>query len=318
MLKIGVIPARFQTSELHDGQKNLINFSLINNHKTIIVLGVHRTNGDKRNPLSAELRKKLILQNYPNVIVEFLRDEKDDVVWSTKLDNIINRYVNSNPKNSVEVCLYGSRDSFIPYYHGKYKTESPVNALDGLSATNLRKQIVEDFLTNKIKDLVSFAKGVIFSQLTRFDISYQAVDVAVVDYYNNKILLGRKKEESKWRFFGGFVDVEDNSLEDAARRELLEESGSYEKGELKYLGSIRVNDWRYKNSNDKIMTAFYTCGFVYGNPKAGDDIVELKWFDLKSFKYDQLVEEHHPLMDILKPYLDENIQSNIYPIIGSV
>jgi bifunctional NMN adenylyltransferase/nudix hydrolase len=96
----------------------------------------------------------------------------------------------------------------------------------------------------------------------------------------NEILLGKRNTEPKYRFFGGFVSPKDESLESAAIRELTEEAGSFEKGAPQYLGSIRVDDWRYKHEEDKILTAVFLVPYVFGRPEPGDDIDEVRWFHI--------------------------------------
>ena len=36
-------------------------------------------------------------------------------------------------------------------------------------------------------------------------------------------------------------------------------------GDFKMLFSTKVNDWRFRGENDKIMTNFYVCNYLWGN-----------------------------------------------------
>ena len=47
--------------------------------------------------------------------------------------------------------------------------------------------------------------------------------------------------------------------------------------------SARVNDWRYKSEDSKIMTTLFLGRFGFGEAKPSDDIAEVKWFDVSHF-----------------------------------
>ena len=123
--------------------------------------------------------------------------------------------------------------------------------------------------------------------------------------------------------------IADDSFEEAAQRELEEETGVFVSfPALRYVGSKRVNDWRYANNpSEKIMTHLYVG--LYGEnsngPRADDDIAEVRWFGYdyltKSIRVmpedsgesivttnaaEELVEEHLPLWEMLKTYIDTN------------
>lgn len=122
--------------------------------------------------------------------------------------------------------------------------------------------------------------------------------VDVVIRKGDLLLLGRKPHQSKFRFVGGFADPAlDNSYEDAAKREAKEETG-IEVQSVKYLGSARIDDPRYRNTPDCIITHLFEAAEWSGEPVASDDIAELKWVDRKQLKPDVFVDEHHVLWDL--------------------
>jgi bifunctional NMN adenylyltransferase/nudix hydrolase len=126
---------------------------------------------------------------------------------------------------------------------------------------------------------------------------YATVDVVI--RRGSKILLGRKAHQSKFRFVGGFADPAlDNSYEDAAKREAKEETG-IEVLTVKYLGSARIDDPRYRNTPDCIITHLFEAVVWSGEPVASDDIAELKWFDANQISAADFVEEHHVLWELL-------------------
>ena len=142
--------------------------------------------------------------------------------------------------------------------------------------------------------------------------SYQAVDIVIINAENNTILLGQKwqnktrtEPKSELRFCGGFVDPSDFSLEYAAKRECREEAGqNLGITEPNYVGSLRIDDPRYRNSEDKIMSAVFVSYYMFGTAKGGDDIAKVGWYQINWLKdYYKLLgilaPEHIPIVDLL-------------------
>lgn len=141
------------------------------------------------------------------------------------------------------------------------------------------------------------------TQMNKYPTSFQAVDNVIYNRETNSLLLVRKKVQSKFRFSGGFVDPEDKSLEEAALRERIEEvSIDLECTKPEYMFSFRVDDPRYRESEDKIMSAVFFNEHLFGSPKALDDLAggEVKWFSIREL-YDGyneiLMPEHIELMN---------------------
>lgn len=129
---------------------------------------------------------------------------------------------------------------------------------------------------------------------------YRDVDGRPVELQHNEAkaigrewLLVRKPAEKLWRLCGGFVDVADESFEMAARREVHEELGC-EVGRLRYVGSFRVDDPRYREKLDKIVTALFVAAYVDGPIRPADDVGEAQWFS--TVDLNQIVVEHRPLL----------------------
>jgi bifunctional NMN adenylyltransferase/nudix hydrolase len=288
---IGVIIGRFQIHELHDSHEELINYVVERHKKVIIFLGVSPVLGTKRNPLDFPSRKRMIEEAYGDVITAVIpiRDVNNDYVWSKNVDSKIREVA---PLGSV--VMYGSRDSFIPHYHGQFDT-CELEAAEKVSATQIRDEVSKQIDKSK-----EFRAGVIYGVYNTFPIVFPTVDVAIMNEDESQVLLGRKEHENKYRFIGGFVDVTDGSYEQAAKREAYEETG-LEVGDLKYVRSMNIEDWRYSKEGDRtITTTLFKAKKIFGKEKANDDIVELRWFKLDDLNADNMVKEHLELLESLK------------------
>jgi len=268
-LKTAVVIARFQTPYLHEGHKSLISQVKETHSRVIILLGVSPITGSRKNPYDYYTREKMIKASYPEIIVLPVSDHPSDKIWSENLDNLL-KGVFPNEQFS----LYGSRDSFIPYYHGKFETIELPNHGD-YNATELRKQYAD-----KVFDSNDFRAGILYALYNQYTKVYPTVDIALFRNEKTEILLGKKAINNKWRLVGGFADPEDADYESAANRELMEECGELETTGMVYETSAKINDWRYRNEADKIITLLFSCDYISGEPVAQDDIAELAWFTL--------------------------------------
>jgi bifunctional NMN adenylyltransferase/nudix hydrolase len=292
---IGVTVARFQVEDLHEGQIKMLDTVCKNHGKVIIFLGIPNGDGGKHDPLDYATREVMIKTLYPNVIVLPQKDNRSDEVWSKNLDASIKL-----PFGDLPALLYGSRDSFIPHYKGQYKT---VELLTDVvySGTQARKKV-----STRILPTSDFRAGVIHSVYAQRPVTYPTVDVVA---YNekNQILLAKKPNEDKYRFIGGFVDRTDMTWEQAARREFMEEANGCEIGDLKYVASGAINDWRYAKSENGIMTTLFLGEFMWGQVKPTDDIAELAWIDPNKIDYEKdIMQEHQHLFVQLLVYLNQN------------
>lgn len=297
-MKTAVIIARFQTPYLHDGHKQLIRMVKEKHSKLIILLGVSPLVGSRKNPYDYHTREKMIKKDYPEVVILPVSDHPSDKVWSDSIDNLL-KGVFSNE----QFCLYGSRDSFIPHYLGKIETaELPEHG--DYNATELRKQYAD-----KVFDSKDFRAGIIYAYYNQYTKVYPTVDIACFKNNRKEILLGKKANNQKWRFVGGFADPEDESYEKSAHRELMEECGEMEVGEMTYETSRKIDDWRYRNESDKIITTLFSCDHIDGSPIAKDDIIDLKWFqlaDLPQLIEDQNVSDEH--VEMLKLIINKYLK----------
>ena len=291
--EIAVIIGRFQIHQLHKAHSDVIESVMSNHKKVILFLGVTQVMGSSSNPLDFASRKSMIQEKYPELVVLSLPDKRDDESWSKNLDVRIREVFQIG-----KVLLYGSRDSFIPHYHGQFDTAELEQEIY-VSGTEIRKQVSEEIKSSK-----EWRAGVIYGNYNRYPTSFQTVDIAVFNEDESKVLLAKKPNEEKYRFIGGFVDVKDTSLEQAAKREFWEEAGKAEIAITSYVGSFRVDDWRYRSERDKIMTVLFKAKYIYGHLSPSDDISELKFFKIEDLKttggiIENIIEEHQSMMSIL-------------------
>lgn len=287
----GCLIGRFQVPEIHKGQRQTIEAVFARHKRVIILLGVSPVKMSRRDPLDFITRKLMIEKAYPKAIVMPIKDMPDDKNWSKGVDSQIEAAV-----GDMTVTMYGSRDSFIPHYFGRYPTIELQASLD-LSGSQAREAA-----STEIRAERGYRVGVIYAAFNRYPISYQCVDAIIWRRVDGNILLGRKKTDQAglYRFVGGFVQPEDESLDRAAKREAMEETGDLEFAEPQYLFSARVEDWRYRKEKDKILTAVFSLEYLWGTVTPSDDIDYLKWFSLTSITPEMLVPEHREIWNKAK------------------
>lgn len=287
----GILIGRFQFYEINDALHALITSIAARHERLVIFLGSNPAPSDL-NPLEWPLRQEMLLEAFDDELeIQELPDVPDDRNWSQELDR---RIMELRP--TLPVTIYGTMDGFVERYSGRYDTQAlPIDSEDMPYALDV----------DGIRHLGSFRAGIMYATLRRFPTVYPTVDIAVFSADYERLLLARKEHEIRFRFPGGFTDPTDESYEMAALRELAEECGELEVDDLTYIGSCRVDDWRYRGSLDGIITHLYTCVLVSGNPAPNDDIVELRWFDVQKLKTEMLTPEHRPLLDLLLEFLTE-------------
>ena len=285
---IGVVIGRMQIHELHQAHRDLIQFVVNKHDRVILFLGLAAIRNTITNPLNFRDRKQMINEVFPNVEVFYVDDQRSDADWSKTLDAQIRKHLTP----SQTCILYGSRDSFIRRYSGKNKTIE-LDSKVFVSGTEIRRQVANGFVPNK-----DYRAGKIAATYERYPVAYQTVDVAILNKEKNELLLVRKPDEKLWRFVGGFSDPNSPSLEADAKRETMEETG-VEVANIRYLSSMKINDWRYRGTECCIKTAFFAADYVFGNPQGADDVAEAKWFSYSEIKPELVMEEHRPLLERL-------------------
>ena len=136
------------------------------------------------------------------------------------------------------------------------------------SGTEIRRSV-----SHAVRASAEFRHGIVYAAHNRHPVAFPTVDMALLRDATDEeleplVALGRKSTDApcKWRFPGGFVDPrQDKSLEAAAARELQEELGqTHGVDAFRFIGSALVDDWRYRNEEDKIMTSLFTAQYSFG------------------------------------------------------
>lgn len=289
-MNTAVIIARFQTPFLHEGHQSLVNEVSSKFQKLVIVLGVSPIPSTTRNPFDYPTREKLLKASYPDLVVLPLSDQPSNTEWSQKLDVLL-----ADTFPNERFTLFGSRNSFIEYYSGRYSTEELPQYGD-FNATALREDHAD-----KVQSSQDFRTGIIYAHYNQFPKVYATVDICVFSADGQSILLAKKPNSHQWRFPGGFSEPTDDSFEQAAQRELQEECGDLITTHWQQEGSYKINDWRYRAERDKIITSFFSCSYVSGLIEPKDDISHLEWLpiiDLPRLMQQELTSaEHQPLFE---------------------
>ncbi len=277
---LSVVIGRFQTPYLHEGHQELLWSAKANSNDVLVLIGCTAATGTDKNPMDFETRLKL----FQNCEVKPLYDMLSDKDWSEQVDKII------ADLGFKEATIFGGKDNSIEgYYSGKHKVKI-IDDIGVHSATALRKEVG---MSNPRKS-EDFRAGIIYATEKRYPIVYSTVDIIVKN--GDKYLVGKKGD--KYCFVGGFVDVDDKSLQDAAIRKLEEETGITNFGDIDYCESIKIDDERYKGTKDCIMTH---C-FLVRNAKNGlGDTIKDKEF--KHFVWANKEELKKLLYDFHKPLL---------------
>ena len=108
------------------------------------------------------------------------------------------------------------------------------------------------------------------------------VGAGIFIYRGRQVLLQKRSDNLCWSMHAGGLELGE-SVEDAARRELFEETG-LTANTMELLGVFSGEKLRYTYPNgDKvsIVQVMYACDDFSGEQKSDDgETVELKWFDI--------------------------------------
>lgn len=291
--KIGVVIGRFQTPELHVGHRNLLDTALNECGRLLVLLGTSPILNTEKDPLPYAARLEMIKESYPDALVSYMPNRKDNSDWARNVDKII-----SEMCPAMTPILYGGRDSSVKTYKesgGRHEIVE-LRAFTDVSASALR-----EMAARTVGKTVDWRAAFIYACVNKYPRITSAVDICVVDPEVGKIMVATKPGCSEVRFPGGFVDIDDGSFLTAAKREIHEEAPGMELANWECVGSCKIDDWRLRGceKSESIMSTFFTCTKVWGSPKAADDIDSVAWVALEEADR-RMTAEHRPLLEMLK------------------
>lgn len=285
---VGVIIGRFQVPELHDGHCDILDYVCERHDKVILFLGLTDVGmSTTENPLDFQARRQMIRAEYPEIEILYIKDMWSDELWSRKLDGQIKDLITPNQT----VMLYGSRDSFIEHYQGTHPT-TELEAEHKVSGKEIRAEIKR----NRTVEDPRWREGAVWAAHARFPTVYTTVDILILNEEETHVLLAKKPHEPLWRVIGGFAEPTSESFEADARREAQEE-GNVSITDPVYIGSFKIDDWRYRGERDKIKTILFKAKKMFGDVRAGDDVEDVKWWKVEDLTLADIMPQHRPLIE---------------------
>lgn len=262
----------------------------------IVFVGQHPAGLSKNHPLDFPTRKAMIQAKFPEFTVLPLMDTRTDELWSKVLDGAIASVITGESS----VTLYGGRDSFVPHYVGRYK---PVELALPIETQKVSGTMLREEFANKVIESPEFRAGMIYAAAHQYPVCYPTVDIAIFTTDYTEILLGRKSSDpkNKWRFIGGFAEKVRGSYESDARTETMEETG-LDTHTMDYIGSAVIPDWRMNVPDKGIKTIFFATTVMSMGANAGDDIEEVKWFEVNKLVSTDIVDTHQVLFPLMRNY----------------
>jgi len=139
-----------------------------------------------------------------------------------------------------------------------------------------------------------------------------AFSVMVVFDEEKKILLEERSDDGYWDFPGGSIEFNEKA-EDAAKRELFEETGLRAK-RFKLFGiySGPLTYYKYQNGDEVSgVDIVYLCQEVEGTLLAQkEEVSKLAWFDLKEAPSKMSPRNHQIVSDLIKKAKGRKTPSN--------
>ncbi len=286
----GVIIGRFQIDELTPAHIELID-TVKNNHSSLVILlGLSPLECTPKNPLDYRIRKVFLQEKYPDAEILYINDMQYDDDWCRQVDKI----VQSVSRKFQTVCLYGGRDSFLPFYTGKFQiAELTLKESEFISATSRRKHI-----RNSIENHHEFRKGIIYGTAGIGARSVPASIIAIFDNTYNKVLMGKGFNDRHYSFITDYLPP-NKTFEVFSTEIVYEQTGvKLDPNKLKCQGSFLIPDWRYRSEDDTVIGMLYTTTINFGKLQANGDLIKVKWVDIENV-FDFVSEQHYSIAEYL-------------------
>lgn len=260
---VGVVVMRVQVPALHEGHRQLLDYVQSQHNLVFVVLGSPRGFPTNKNPLSYEVRKTMMLQAYPAFTVGEIKDHPvSPTYWSEELDLLIA----SQFPDRVPI-LYGSRDSFLGLYSGRHKTQY-VASENEASGTKIRNELT-------LPSSEDARAALIYREMHRAPMVYPTITLGI-KREDRALCMVKHLHHGAASFIEGYVDPGE-SAEQAVFRELHQQAPGIQIIRPQFRFSLPVNDPRYRNSRDSMLTSFFETEHLFGEAKTDDTIGRMAW-----------------------------------------
>lgn len=125
---------------------------------------------------------------------------------------------------------------------------------------------------------------------------------SIIIYKDNKVLLQLRTDSNEWGYHGGAVEL-DEVVEEAARRELFEETGLIA-NEMELFGVFSGEEMHhiYPNKDEvSVVDVVYICNDFKEEENFQDgEVQELKWFNIDNLPENLVQPSRKPLSEFVK------------------
>lgn len=330
-----VLIGRFQP--FHNAHLEIIKRATALCDKLVIVVGSARQPRTYKNPFTFEERAQMIRQATAGLSIQISVEPNIDTIyndnaWAVRVQQIVAKHTwdNYGPKDDMKIGIIGHKKDDSSFYLDMFPQwgYEDVKLIEFLSAVNIRDLFFkEDMNLNFLRHVVpestlhflqNFPKE-IWLQIIRereFVANYKkqyaglpyppifSTADAVVIQSGHVLMIRRRAEPGRglWALPGGYVNANtDKSVEDAAIRELREETGIKVPAPV-LRGSIvrsRVFDAIDRSPRGRIITHAFYIQLPDGDlpkVKGSDDADKARWVPIAEVRSEECFEDHYEII----------------------
>lgn len=325
-----VLIGRFQP--LHNAHLEIIKRCTALTDQLVIIAGSAKQPRTYKNPFTFDERRQMILNATSGLSLRVYVEPNIDTIyndqaWAVRVQGIVSKYRVLGEKTAI----IGHKKDDSSFYLDMFPQWDYINVeqIEPLGATDIRDLYFKwDFNSNFIKYVVpettydflmQFRRSEEFAQIIRereFVANYKkqyaslpyppifSTADSVVIQSGHVLMIRRRAEPGKglWALPGGYVNANtDRSVEDAAIRELREETGIKVPAPV-LRGSIKrskVFDAIDRSPRGRIITHAFHIELPDGElpkVKGSDDADKAKWIPIAEVKSEETFEDHYEIL----------------------
>ena len=325
-----VLIGRFQP--LHNAHLEIIKRCTALTDQLVIIAGSAKQPRTYKNPFTFDERRQMILNATSGLSMRIYVEPNIDTIyndqaWAVRVQGIVSKYRVLGEKTAI----IGHKKDDSSFYLDMFPQWDYINVeqIEPLGATDIRDLYFKwDFNSNFIKYVVpettydflmQFRRSEEFAQIIRereFVANYKkqyaslpyppifSTADSVVIQSGHVLMIRRRAEPGKglWALPGGYVNANtDRSVEDAAIRELREETGIKVPAPV-LRGSIKrskVFDAIDRSPRGRIITHAFHIELPDGElpkVKGSDDADKARWVPIAEIKSEECFEDHHEII----------------------